>query len=78
MKVIGTLKWAEDLLREAGQDEAVNDVQDCIMLLKKVQVKEHTDDEIADLIKATNDEIGTKNIRTFDFTKVLLRKAQEK
>ena len=41
-------------------------------------VKELTDDKIAELIKATNDEIGTKNIRTFDFTKVLLRKAQEK
>jgi hypothetical protein len=40
-------------------------------------VKELTDDKIADLIKATNDEIGMKNIRTFDFTKVLLRKAQE-
>ena len=40
--------------------------------------KEYTDDEIADLIKATNDEIGMRNIRTFDFVKVLLRKAQEK
>ena len=43
-----------------------------------IPVKELTDDKIADLIKATNDEIGMKNIRTFDFTKVLLRKAQEK
>ena len=42
------------------------------------KLKELTDDKIADLIKATNDEIGMKNIRTFDFTKVLLRKAQEK
>ena len=41
-------------------------------------VKELTDDKIAELIKATNEEIGMKNIRTFDFTKVLLRKAQEK
>ena len=41
-------------------------------------VKELTDDKISDLIKATNDEICMKNIRTFDFTKVLLRKAQEK
>jgi kynureninase len=41
-------------------------------------IKELTDDKIADLIKATNDEIGMKNIRTFDFTKVLLKKAQEK
>jgi len=40
--------------------------------------KEYTDDEIADLIKVTNDEIGMRNIRTFDFVKVLLRKAQEK
>ena len=41
-------------------------------------MKEFTDDEIADLIKATNEEIGMINIRVFDFVKVLLRKAQEK
>jgi hypothetical protein len=40
--------------------------------------KAFTDDNIAELIKATNDEIGMINIRTFDFVKVLLRKAQEK
>jgi|GEM_PF-1842305 len=39
VKVIGTLKWAEDLLREAGHDEAVDEVQDCIMLLRKAQEK---------------------------------------
>jgi hypothetical protein len=39
VKVIGTLKWAEDLLREAGHDEAVNDVQDCLMILRKAQEK---------------------------------------
>ena len=33
-------------------------------------VKELTDDKIADLFKSTNDEIGMKNIRTFDFTKM--------
>ena len=37
LKLIGTLKWAEDLLREAGHDEAVDEVQDCIMLLRKAQ-----------------------------------------
>ena len=41
------------------------------------QVKELTDDEIADLIKATNDETGFGHIRIFDFVKVLLRKARE-
>jgi hypothetical protein len=39
LKLIGTLKWAEDLLREAGNDEAVDEVQDCIMLLRKAQEK---------------------------------------
>ena len=42
--------------------------------------KELTDDEIADLIKATNDETGFGHIRIFDFVKVflkVLRKAQE-
>jgi hypothetical protein len=38
-KLIGTLKWAEDLLREAGHDEAVSDAQDCLMILKKAQEK---------------------------------------
>ena len=37
--LIRTLKWCEDLLREAGHDEAVNEVQDCIMLLRKAQEK---------------------------------------
>ena len=37
--LIRTLKWCEDLLREAGHDEAVNEVQDCIMLLRKAQGK---------------------------------------
>jgi hypothetical protein len=40
--------------------------------------KELTDDEIADLIKATNDETGFGHIRIFDFVKVLLRKQREK
>jgi hypothetical protein len=39
MKLIGTLKWAEDLLREAGHDEAVSDAQDCLMILRKAQEK---------------------------------------
>ena len=37
--LIRTLKWAEDLLRVAGHDEAVSDVQDCIMLLRKASKK---------------------------------------
>ena len=39
LKLIGTLKWAEDLLREAGHNEAVSDVQDCLMILRKAQEK---------------------------------------
>ena len=30
----GTLKWAEDLLREAGHIEAMSDVQDSLMIVK--------------------------------------------
>jgi hypothetical protein len=40
--------------------------------------KELTDDEIADLIKATNDETGFRHMRIFDFVKILLRKEREK
>ena len=39
LKLIGTLKWAEDLLREAGHDEAVSDAQDCLMILRKASEK---------------------------------------
>jgi len=35
--LIRTLKWVEDLLRVAGHDEAVSDVQDCLMILRKAQ-----------------------------------------
>ena len=37
--LIRTLKWSEDLLRIAGHDEAVSDVQDCLMILRKTQEK---------------------------------------
>ena len=37
--LIRTLKWSEDLLRVAGHDEAVSDVQDCIILLRKASEK---------------------------------------
>jgi len=35
--LIRTLKWAEDLLRIAGHEEAVSDVQDCLMIIRKAQ-----------------------------------------
>ena len=35
--LIRTLKWAEDLLRVAGHEEAVSDVQDCLMIIRKAQ-----------------------------------------
>ena len=35
--LIRTLKWSEDLLREAGHDEAVSDAQDCLMILRKAK-----------------------------------------
>ena len=37
--LIRTLKWSEDLLREAGHDEAVSDAQDCLMILRKAREK---------------------------------------
>ena len=36
-----------------------------------------TDNEIADLIEAVNEETGRCSVRIFDHTKVLLRKLQE-
>ena len=43
IQTIGTLKWSEDLLREAGHTEAVSDIQDCIvairLALRKAQEK---------------------------------------
>jgi hypothetical protein len=40
--------------------------------------KEMTDNEIADLIEAVNEETGRCSVRIFDHTKVLLRKLQER
>ena len=40
--------------------------------------KELSDDEIADLIEAVNEETGRCSVRIFDHTKVLLRKLKEK
>ena len=37
--LIRTLKWSEDLLRIAGHNEAVSDVQDCLMILRKASEK---------------------------------------
>ena len=37
-----------------------------------------TDNEIADLIEAVNQETGRCSVRIFDHTKVLLRKLQER
>ncbi len=37
-----------------------------------------SDNEIADLLEAVNEETGRCSIRTFDHTKVLLRKLQER
>jgi hypothetical protein len=85
----------EKELTEAGHmigvlREYISDLEnglDSSIKLNKAQaerthpVKELTDDEIADLIKATNDEIGFGHVRIFDFVKVflkVLRKAQEK
>jgi hypothetical protein len=42
------------------------------------QLRELSDDEIADLIEAVNEETGRCNVRIFDHTKVLLRKLKEK
>lgn len=40
--------------------------------------KDLSDDEIADLIEAVNEETGRCSVRIFDHTKVLLRKLKEK
>jgi hypothetical protein len=70
---------------QPGYEDAVDPVayinkEDGLVCAKcyKPFTKELTDDEIADLIKAANDEIGFRHVRIFDFVKVLLRKAQEK
>jgi len=63
---------------ESEKEELVEKTRQQQAEIEALKAKTLTDDEIADLIKATNDEIGMINIRTFDFVKVLLRKAQEK
>jgi hypothetical protein len=55
--------------RVAGEDSEV---------VKVVRLRELSDDEIADLIEAVNEETGRCSVRIFDHTKVLLRKLKEK
>lgn len=44
IKIIATLKWAYDLLREDGHYEALDDVEDCIVMLKMEQQQAISDD----------------------------------
>ena len=72
--------WMVNGIAYATED--VNKEESKAIPLYTHPVKELTDDEIADLIKATNDETGFGHIRIFDFVKVFLkvmqRKVQEK
>ena len=59
---------------QPGYEDAVDPVayinkEDGLVCAKcyKPFTKELTDDEIADLIKATNDEMGFRHVRIFDF-----------
>jgi hypothetical protein len=37
IKIIATLKWAHDILRELHFTDVLEDIDDCIMMLKKEQ-----------------------------------------
>jgi hypothetical protein len=69
------LKGAEEMKPVAFINE-----EDGLVCAKcfKPFTKELSDDEIADLIEAVNEETGRCSVRIFDHTKVLLRKLKEK
>ena len=46
IKIIATLKWVYDLLREDGHYEALDDVEDCIVQLRMDKWDGLTDEEI--------------------------------
>ena len=46
IKIIATLKWVYDLLREDGHYEALDDVEDCIVQLRMDKWIGLTDEEI--------------------------------
>jgi hypothetical protein len=45
IKIIATLKWVYDLLREDGHYEALDDVEDCIVQLRMDKWVGLTDEE---------------------------------
>lgn len=57
IKIIATLKWVHDILRELRFTDVLEDIDDCIMMLKKEQREavQHqwvdlTDDEVKSII----------------------------
>jgi hypothetical protein len=82
IKIIATLKWVHDILRELrfGPD-VLDDIDDCIMMLKKEQREavQHpwvglTDEEILDLWIANHKDTGA----TDAFARAIEAKLKEK
>ncbi len=82
IKIIATLKWVHDILRELrfGPD-VLEDIDDCIMMLKKEQREavQHqwvglTDEEILDLWIANHKDTGA----TDAFARAIEAKLKEK
>ena len=82
MKPVAWLEpeWGNKICPEVGYEITITSdhPRDLCWIPLYTAPKELSDDEIADLIEAVNEETGRCNVRIFDHTKVLLRKLKEK
>ena len=74
IKIIATLKWVYDLLREDGHYEALDDVEDCIVQLRMDKWIGLTDEEMEYIWGITPEEYVDK----FAFARAVEAKLKEK
>lgn len=75
IKIIATLKWVYDLLREDGHYEALDDVEDCIVQLRMDKWVGLTDEEIGDVYVAWDNTDGASFA---DFARLIETKSRSK
>ena len=80
IKIIATLKWVHDILRELHFTDVLEDIDDCIMMLKKEQREavQHqwvglTDDEVKSIISNLLEDDPTPLLTLADVIQERLR-----
>jgi glutamate/tyrosine decarboxylase-like PLP-dependent enzyme len=71
IKIIATLKWVYDLLREDGHYEALDDVEDCIVQLRMDKWVGLTDDERNEMIGRIQHDQYTRQRDLINSTQII-------